>query len=395
MLFASSYECFPRKPTYIPEATPVPPRLNRAAVEDIPWVNVMEACTGKTWAKSLHPFQCTTIVTVLASDRGTEQLLPALREISRTATAAPPVGKNSSPSPKVVAELLAVLETDPTMSSLRIGTPRPRGRTSGSAVAFLAEVNLGTTLEAKLTDGHPSIRRCEVRVVVDGAVAQRILLDSAQTSQSVAVGVTPVYGSRCSEHPAHATMAAATAKGAAPVWTHNKNMWYMEAREVDRVCTNDTFGPHRVHAELACCDGGEGGGANTVEHDVAGPGEPESSCEVLAIAAPVEYIHTANGAPVLSAWSEEQQETGPSPLLLPPPDNISVSLHLERLPATVNGVVTVPRWSSDGEVWEVRCPYQLSIRNCCAVARRCTHRNIAVHPCTSRCKGRTSHCQYH
>lgn len=349
--------------------------MDRATVEDVPWVNVMETCTETTWASGLHPFQCTTIVTMLASDRANKQLLPALRKIALAATADPsmPVGKNSSPSPKVVAELLEVLEGNPALPSLRIGLPRPRGRTSGSAVVFVAEVSLGdAALEANKptgSSGHPpSIKRCEVRVVVGGAVAKRVVLDSAQTSQSVTVGVTPVYGSRCSEHPAHAAMAATAtaAEGAAAAWAHNEDMWYVEAREVERVCTNDAFGPHRIHAELACCDGGEGGGGDnnaddTVEHNnAAGPaGEAAAlSCEVVATAAPVEYLHTANGAPmILSAWSEEiRQETGPNNPLLhpPPPEDISISLHLEHRSDTVKGVVTVPRWSSDGEVWEVR-----------------------------------------
>lgn len=108
------------------------------------------------------------------------------------------------------------------------------------------------------------------------------------------------------------------------------------------------------------------------------PGEPEpnledSRWEVLATSAEVEYLHTGNLVDVLSsnpweaaAGEEENFDSAgntkgggsgdTNPLLTPPPEDLSVSLHLENDPANTLVVVAVPRWLSDGEVWEVSLP---------------------------------------
>lgn len=100
------------------------------------------------------------------------------------------------------------------------------------------------------------------------------------------------------------------------------------------------------------------------------PRSEESEWEVLATTATVEYFHTGNGADVLSSspWTEataaeEHVDAGEKrgdglggtiPLLVPPPEELSVSLYLEDDPNEIVAVVAVPRWHSDGEVWEVR-----------------------------------------
>lgn len=94
--------------------------------------------------------------------------------------------------------------------------------------------------------------------------------------------------------------------------------------------------------------------------------------EVLATSATVEYFHTAHLADVLSSspWTEpsggdSRDNKGAyhgddskvskvsNSLFDSPPEEVSVSLYLESDPETVV-VVAVPRWLSDGEVWEVR-----------------------------------------
>lgn len=128
---------------------------------------------------------------------------------------------------------------------------------------------------------------------------------------------------------------------------------------------------------------GEGGSASKSQAKVQPPGpnaerqaeRPE--WEVLATSATVEYFHTGNLADVLSAspWTEEN-ETAPSsfgganPLLVPPPEDLSVSLYLKSDPDETVVVVAVPRWFSNGEVWEVRFTHHSGLGSnaaqCCA-----------------------------
>lgn len=86
---------------------------------------------------------------------------------------------------------------------------------------------------------------------------------------------------------------------------------------------------------------------------------------MLATTGTVEYFHTGNLVDPLSAlpWKatakEERNDADgtediKNPLFLPPPEELSVSLYLEGDPEEATVVLAVPRWFSDGEVWEVR-----------------------------------------
>lgn len=425
-------------------------------MDDTPWITAMEHCMKPSFTSSFQPFECHNVYTILASERGKWQLLPTLRILAQNAAAGstPP---ESAPSEETISSLLSLFDID--MPSLRIETPMPGGRMSGSAVAFVAEVNLGMALEARLagsaeestsrglgsggkdtrmeglsSDGDrkmkpeteiepvfdetfvdvqevvaagggpgdstmraavginygdalltgaerddsgryrrgmeakplPPLERCEVRVAVDGAVTTRVRVKPAENNQKqrkVMSAVVPVYKSRCSEHPAQAATAAAAAGGSEGAWGNNQNVWHVEARTVDRVCTSEAFGSHAIHAELACCTGDVP--ASAILDGAATPTEanpPSSRCEVFANAAPVEYFHTANGADSSSLWVEAGEAgQGSGSLLDPPPEIISVSLYLESAPEAEHAVVAVPRWSSDGEVWEV----SYHMRCCC------------------------------
>ncbi|CAN0391060.1 unnamed protein product [Ectocarpus sp. 12 AP-2014] len=266
-----------------------------------------------------------------------------------------------------------------------------------------------TGRDEELGPGHsswlPPFNRCEVRAVVDGVVTTRIPIyedgdgdfttataDASSekqegggeedtspvnggggdkrrragkaTSHAIRRAVIPDYGTpRCSDHPrAAATLAttAGVAGTAGASWGNYEDMWLIEARQVDRVCTREAFGPHRMHGELACCfsDGGHAGDRET------GASAGKETCQVQAISAPVEYHHTGHLADVLSSsWAEQERgfvsgsgagsgESGPGGLLFdPPPEEISVSVYVETAPDAAAAVVAVPRWSSDGDVW--------------------------------------------
>lgn len=94
----------------------------------------------------------------------------------------------------------------------------------------------------------------------------------------------------------------------------------------------------------------------------------DSYWEVVAASDVVEYFHTGNLVDVLSPYpwatavKEKNHEIGinrgggsgnTNPLLTSPPEDLAVSLYLESEPANTLVEVTVPRWLSDGEVWEV------------------------------------------
>lgn len=94
----------------------------------------------------------------------------------------------------------------------------------------------------------------------------------------------------------------------------------------------------------------------------------ESQWEVLATSAVVEYFHTGNLVDALSSshWKEAAEakhddardENGDdqrytNPIFDSPPKELSVSLYAESDPENSLAVVNVPRWLSDGVVWEV------------------------------------------
>lgn len=174
--------------------------------------------------------------------------------------------------------------------------------------------------------------------------------------------MTPDYTkSRCSEHPFKAGgLATGAAVGGVSGlwggWDRDQDTWHMEAREVDRVCTRDASGPHHMHGEVACCyDANNTSGGENEEGK-------EETCEVWASSEAVEYLHTGAG--------ESESHGFAGSLLDAPPKNLSVSLHLEGSPDVTTAVVSVPRWSSDGDVWEVR-ERDRSLPGCRLCAARC------------------------
>lgn len=382
---------------------------HRATAEDVPWLEAIDACLEPTWASRMQPHECRGLYTVLAAARGEKQLLPALRLLAAhpttwtTTPTSTSFGRESESPVESVEKLIALLdpsEAGEDGSSLRIQLPVPGGRNGGSALAFKAEVNLGASLRARLAAGKdepaegtlgpawesnhgPSagasgrdssraeasalapLERCETLLVVDGVIALRIPITSLEATQTVYSAVVPVYDNSvsCSAHPAAAEVAAAAGK----IWptASEDNSWHIEAREVDRVCTNNVYGSHVMHAELACYGRGRAASASTEFEPALGssdlkPSQPLSppEFEVVATAAPVEYFHTANGEESVSGSSKAGQREGEEQesIFASPPEELTVSLYLENAHDPVNVVVAVPRWSSDGEVWEVRCP---------------------------------------
>lgn len=51
--------------------------LRRAAMDDVPWMQVLEECQAHL--DQLQPYECGPMGTVMAIERGTKQILPALR----------------------------------------------------------------------------------------------------------------------------------------------------------------------------------------------------------------------------------------------------------------------------------------------------------------------------
>lgn len=197
------------------------------------------------------------------------------------------------------------------MPSLRMTSPTPGGRVSGGVVSFKGEVHLGPIVTAKLVanrntpssrsekglttdsprfdddtyrstmgssgcsgDGSfcrikemllplPDIARCVVHVIVDDVVASTIPIDSAaapavQNDGSedgfvVAINtvLVPAYENRklCSKHPATASTAAAAGGGD---WANDEVAWHLQTRAIDKICTREMFGAHRIYGELAC-----------------------------------------------------------------------------------------------------------------------------------------------
>lgn len=284
----------------------------------------MQRCVEPSYADYLTTFQCSSTYVALASERAKKQLLPALRILTRQREPPQSAGPSAEKIESLLSLLdngddqseTAVTRINP---SLRMTFPSPGGRLSGGVVPFIGEVNLGTGLAAKLVSntkntsksgdmgglteeqprlnpqagshsssnsnrgssvagsGKPSLPdldfdRCVVRVIVDGAVASTILVDAAATADdnsdtnsavAIKTTLTPTYerNVRCSEHPAEAaTVAAAAGEGA---WADNEVIWRLETRAIDRICTREVFGAHRIYGELACHDGNNSGGPIT------------------------------------------------------------------------------------------------------------------------------------
>lgn len=379
-------------------------------MEDVPWVRAIEACTGEVFRSKFHPHQCKSIVTVLATGRATHQLLPALRTIHARADAAakakakakatarsPVPGSNDASAAVSLAKastLLSLLERQPgSPHGIRIDFPKHGGRVGGSGIPLAAEAVLGLPLTAGLTGssaeptgetergvGTPSGSdergrgrgveeateaaplalgpdRCELRVMVDGSIVHVAAVPPTGRLR-VARGLSVRYPPRCSGHPARDRLGAMTRAG---WWEENQDAWYLEARVVERVCTGDAFGAHEMRAELACWEsrGLSPAAASGKEEQAAGdgadePGLSSRGCRVLASTPPTEFFHTANGAESTPVPDGGGSAVG---LLDPPPVDVSVSLYLDAPASTSTvgeGLVSVPRWSTDGEAWEVR-----------------------------------------
>ena len=103
----------------------------------------------------------------------------------------------------------------------------------------------------------PPLEHCEVRGVLDGLEAVRIPLSAAKTHANLAAkAVFPVYPPRGSEHPLQEAMKDRVGDRDGGAWDASEDVFYLEARDIERICTADSFGIHRVHAELSCCTAG-------------------------------------------------------------------------------------------------------------------------------------------
>ena len=222
----------------------------------------------------------------------------------------------AEPSAERIDSLLSMLEganapsNERTKPSMRMVFPQALGRTTGEVVTFIGEVNLGTALLTASLDttnadvpqnrdterfpaeqlgddigssrrcagdgcigfeGHrrttppgPDFDVCVVRVIVDDAVVSTIPIDTAKSADDnengdaeatvvIETAIRPAYEKkkRCSEHPAKEA-AAASSLAARGAWTDSEITWRSEAREIEKICTSETFGSHRIHGELAC-----------------------------------------------------------------------------------------------------------------------------------------------
>ncbi|CAM9109267.1 unnamed protein product, partial [Ectocarpus sp. 4 AP-2014] len=193
------------------------------------------------------------------------------------------VSSSAMPSAGRIESLLALLGGGNERSGmvktppfLHMKHPIPKGRVSGGVVKFAVEVFLGAALRTSLlaaattNDGSsssgsgyrraggdkslPDYDRCVIRAVVDGMTSSTIPVDTAdifnndgEAAVVMQTAIIPTYDQNphCSEHPAKA-LAGWSA------WAQNEDVWRVEARAVDRVCTREAFGAHHIHGELAC-----------------------------------------------------------------------------------------------------------------------------------------------
>lgn len=400
---------------------------HRVTPEDTPWVVAMERCLEPIFSLNFQAFGCHNMVTVVAYERR-EKLLGVVQTLAHDAAAAAnraavksDAAVHDAPSLMRIQKLRAVLGADDEATALHVSSPKLGERTSGGAVAFIANINIGAALNARLTraagDGTaglkiggilaqvgrrsegpadaretrvkssirgdkrreeeesqvvadlgqglggddsdssrhgqrdavtlpPRLDYCEVHVTVDGLTAHRLRVDTTAALPLKAMSaIIPTYTPRCSKHPAQGGTAKAVAGTVRREWDSNLDTWYLEARVIERVCVEEAFGSHRLDAELECC--ADGAAPSTLLGE-------DATCEVFATTTPVEYFHTGNGADRVLPVAHIGEDEHVNSLLDPPPMNISVSLFLETDPEFARAVVTVFRWSSDGEVWEVR-----------------------------------------
>lgn len=374
-----------------------------STLEEKPWMKALELGTSDAFRNGLHSIDSRFIKCVLATARGTEQLRPALQIIKEnTAAAITPSRPDDVGSISIAAteKLLSLLPAGPeatVVPSLRVDFPKRSSRVGGSVVPFVAEVRLGTALETRRAAGcatndeastqgkavsggwssrdrdKPSqsplsvsqslpLERCELRILVDELEAMRFHIAPSGTT-NIRHGLSLVYAPRCSKHPDHDVAVAAGKEW----WRNDKDAWYVEARTVDRVCTRDVFGSHSMRVDVVCYqetghgDDSTRAAAGAEEKRVengdgaAGTATPATPgalpFEVITSAQSIEYVHTANGAGAAVSSGEKNMEA-PAATLGSLPDQVSVSLYLDGASDT-SATVTVPRWSSDGEVWQV------------------------------------------
>ncbi|CBJ29255.1 conserved unknown protein [Ectocarpus siliculosus] len=226
--------------------------------------------------------------------------VPAGEEASST-TKESVVAKNTQPSSSAsssamphagrIANLLALLDDGNERSGmvktppfLRMKHPSLQERVSGGVVNVVIEVVLGAVLRTSLlaaattNDGSSSrvdtagiesgyrsvgedksladYDRCVIRAVVDGMTSSSTPIDiedvfnnDGEAAVVMQMDIVPTYdhNPHCSEHPARA-LAGWSA------WAQDEDVWRLDARAVDRVCTQEAFGAHHIHGELAAFD---------------------------------------------------------------------------------------------------------------------------------------------
>lgn len=365
--------------------------VHSVAIDDVPWIAVVERCTASDFRHALQPWDCIVAGTALAGERSTKQLLPALKGLAGGISETSAVQNLRATAGDSINHLISLLSLA-AKPSIRITAPKDRSRTSGGAIAFLGEVTLGDELQSRLAQpcnpsgnhnilrsssvpddtsnaadqalaslrtanktssrdahggttqvGSPvlSLDYCEVRTVIDGVEALRRRLGPSDSHIKIEQAITPTYPPRCSRNPiqreSHNHMEGLS----------QAQKYLLLGHQVDRVCSDDVAGGHRIHAELVCCScPGAGPVAN---------GLSQSFCGVQARSNENYFFHTPANAESEDSFAQypAMDATVSAPL---DAQNymISVQLYLEGdLGLTKPTTITVPRWSSDGQIWEV------------------------------------------
>lgn len=177
-------------------------------MDEAPWAKALEACTTNEYLARFQPFECRSFVTVMAIQRATAQVLPALKMLQRevqqeqqqqqqqantydndnnrgipTATSSSSFassnyggfgrnihsgrakasdtttdhkksGATDWPSVTNMQILLDMLTPATDLPTLRLLSPKMDSRVSGDMIGFFAKVALGTVLESRLAEGR-------------------------------------------------------------------------------------------------------------------------------------------------------------------------------------------------------------------------------------------------
>lgn len=125
-------------------------------MDDVPWVKLLEGCTSDEYRQNFLAFECTVMGTVIAIERATNQVLPALKFIKNETAAGTlellsPTGVAGAAVMKRVSMLLDMIEPPTEFPSLRVDTVKMGNRLHGEVVTIFAKVSLGTAIEERLT----------------------------------------------------------------------------------------------------------------------------------------------------------------------------------------------------------------------------------------------------